>query len=440
MTIRASSSSIAIIASLVSAPVMAQSANDFQLPPAPAPSNTPAVEGPVDDSGIIPVGPRTTPTPAPTPSPSPAPTATLPSVLTPTPTPTGSPSSGAPSPRATSQPVVQPTGSTARPAASRSPAAPISSRTPTGTRTPNTQRTPQPLPERTLVPLEESDAAPNEAGAIPAAPDSEAATNAPSGAASAPAADTAEVAADTSAASAMPDWLLWVLGAAAALLALFFGYGWWRRRADAAPAELMAAPIKPATEEPKEAATEAAETIAQSDTAPVAAPVAAAQPDLDLKLEVEKLSRSMMMITLKCRVTLANRADKAARDVTVSADLVSANRGLPMDAQVATPTAFLPEIGEAQRIGPHKTQSFPATITLPVQQLAAFNHGNKPMFVPLVRVRMDTKDAEPEFHTFVVGIAADPTLTASTKLHPVPLDGIPGGYENVRSRRIDNPA
>ncbi|MEO9463557.1 MAG: hypothetical protein ABJ242_12585 [Marinomonas sp.] len=437
MTMRASSSSIAIIASLVSAPAIAQSANDFQLPPAPAPTNTPAVEGPVDDSGIIPVGPRTTP--APTPTPSPAPAATLPSVLTPTPTPTGSPSSGAPSPpRATSQPVVQPTGSSARPATGRSPAAPTSSRTP------NTQRTPQPLPERTLVPLEESDAAPNEAGAIPAAPDSEAATNAPSGAASAPTAEAADTATDTASSSAMPDWLLWVLGAAAALLALFLGYGWWRRRADAAPAELMAAPIKPATEGPEEEATETAETIAQSDTAPVAAPVtapiAAAQPELNLKLEIEKLSRSMMMITLKCRVTLANRADKAARDVTVSADLVSANRGLPMDAQVATPTAFLPEIGEAQRIGPHKTQSFPATITLPVQQLAAFNHGNKPMFVPLVRVRMDTKDAEPEFHTFVVGIAADPTLTASTKLHPVPLDGIPGGYENVRSRRIDNPA
>ncbi len=391
---------------------MAQSANDFQLPPAPTPTNTPTVEGPADDSGIIPVGPRATPTraaPDAAPTPAPAPTATLPSVLTPTPTPTGSPAR-APSPQSTSQPVVQQTRPTSRP----TPAAPTA------------RRTPQPLPARTLAPLEEEAAQPNNTPVVdPSAPEAAPTTIAPE---SQTAAQTAPItdATQTATASAMPDWLIWALGAAAALLALLLGLAWWRRKADVAPAEVMAAPAKTAIAEPEE-------------LAPETAAIAGAPADLKLKLEIEQLSRSMMMITLKCRVTLANRSDKAARGVTIAADLVSANRGLPVEAQVATATAFLPEIGEAGRIGPHKTQSFPSTITLPVQQLAAFKHGNKPMFVPLVRVRMDTKDAEPEFHTFVVGIAADPSLTASTKLHPVPLDGIPGSYENARARRIDNP-
>ncbi|MEP4785374.1 MAG: hypothetical protein ABJX46_11655, partial [Erythrobacter sp.] len=187
------------------------------------------------------------------------------------------------------------------------------------------------------------------------------------------------------------------------------------------------------------------ETVAKTPTeapplakAPEETLSAATLPNLDLKLEIEQLSRSMMMMSLKCRVTLANRSDKAARDVTVSADLVSANRALPMEAQTAGETAFLPEIGSDERIGPHKTFSAPATLTLPLQQLSIFKQGDKPLCVPLVRVRMDAKGAEPLYRTFIVGIAADPSLTASTKLHPVPLDGIPGSFPNVRHRALDD--
>ncbi len=413
---------ISLCLALSASPLAAQqSAQDFQLQPAPTPSATPQVEGPIDDSGVVPVGPRVltpTPTPAPTPTPTPAP-APAPSAPSSQPTQPGT----APS-REVVQPVPSSQGSL-REAAS-----------------PATRRTAQPLPtsrrenERMvesessvassddIAPSSEADEGQSESETL-ALPSADAVSPVP--------AEPVLPTGDSEASTSLPDsWPWWLAGLAAAILALFFGWMFRRRKegqvANAGLAEAPA-PKGPGHSTPEEAIeVETATPIAATNT-----------PNIELKLEIEQLSRSMMTMTLRCRVTLANRSDRAARDIAICADLVSANRQLPMDAQVAGATAFLPEIGSAERIGPHKTQSVSGTLTLPIQQLAAFKHSNRPMFVPLVRVRMDCAGSEPQFCTFVVGIAADPSLKSSSKLHPVPLDGIPGSYPNVRSRPIAIP-
>lgn len=444
--------STALAAATAAAPLTAQSsAQDFQLPSSATPAPTPSAEGPVDDSGPVPVAPRPASTPTPAPAPSPTPT----SVLRPTPTPTQAPTLAPTSAPTASRPVVQP----------------IPTSTGRAQPAPQTRRVPQPSQTRAPIDRENLPSAPairpeqepqtdDQTGESAATTEIEsetgAATNAPAETTSSPPTEQDAGSADTTATTrTMPQWLI---GAGAALLALFAGSFFWRRRkfAQSEGAELLAAPLAkaPSAEseiEPAEPAetTETAETVSKTPApapplakAPQAAEYtldAAAIPNLDLKLEIEQLSRSMMMMSLKCRVTLSNRSDKAARDVTVSADLVSANRALPMEAQTAGETAFLPEIGSNERIGPHKTFSAPTTLMLPIQQLSVFKQGDKPLCVPLVRVRMDAKGAEPLYRTFVIGIAADPSLTASTKLHPVPLDGIPGSFPNVRSRPLDNP-
>ncbi|MDA0818840.1 MAG: hypothetical protein O3C52_03480 [Proteobacteria bacterium] len=66
------------------------------------------------------------------------------------------------------------------------------------------------------------------------------------------------------------------------------------------------------------------------------------------------MMRSVMMLTLKFHVELANRQDRALRDVRVQADLISAMRGLPMDQQMASAQSSLAELGQTDRIGPHQ--------------------------------------------------------------------------------------
>jgi len=406
-TSKHSQTALALILAFSAASAHAQqSVQDFQLPPAPTPTATPQVEGPVDDSGIIPVGPRVVPDATPT-------------ANTANPTPTPSPAQTQPtrsqSENAVPRPIVQPSpassgrGRDAQPSTQRR--APQAAPTSRGT---------QPTPDQ---PAAVSETASDEQAADATA---DASTQANVAAPSAPIAQSSEPALSTAkAAEGLPaSWPWWIAGLALAFLALLAG--WFFRQRSAAPvksAGLAQNPVATATggkaENPQSAA--------------------ASQPDLALQLEIEQLSRSIMAMTLKCRVTLSNRSDRAARDIAICADLVCANRQLPMDAQIANEASFLPKVGNADRLGPHKTQSLAATLTIPIQQVAAFKHDNRPMFVPLVRIRMDCKDHEPIFRTFVVGIGADPTLQSSSKLHPIPLDGIPGSYQGVRSRPIANP-
>lgn len=77
-------SALSVLALLAAAPAVAQqSARDFQLPPAPTPTQESRVQGPVDTEGAVPIRPRaieTAPaaTPAPAPAASSAPTIVLP--------------------------------------------------------------------------------------------------------------------------------------------------------------------------------------------------------------------------------------------------------------------------------------------------------------------------------------------------------------------------
>lgn len=85
-------SALSILALLCSAPLAAQAVRDFQLPPAPAPTAEPRVQGPVDTDAPVPVRPRAIatdqPPTAPASTPPPAPVSTA------QPTPTASTQAG----------------------------------------------------------------------------------------------------------------------------------------------------------------------------------------------------------------------------------------------------------------------------------------------------------------------------------------------------------
>ncbi|MFA6219389.1 MAG: hypothetical protein WC692_06385 [Erythrobacter sp.] len=80
MTLRIPLPLLALVLALP-APLLAQAAQDFSLPPNPAPSSTPRVQGPVDEeSGPVPARPRAirTATPTPAPASTPTPSVTIP--------------------------------------------------------------------------------------------------------------------------------------------------------------------------------------------------------------------------------------------------------------------------------------------------------------------------------------------------------------------------
>lgn len=214
----------------------------------------------------------------------------------------------------------------------------------------------------------------------------------------------------------VPPWWLWAAGLIAALLAGLLG-GWWlakRRNNRSAPI------IEP--------------PIVSSDESDNAGPAAIGAEQLRITLEPEQLLRSVMMLTLNYRLVIANRSDRPVRDISISADLISARRAEPVERQLATASVQLPHNAKLDRIGPHQTATVTGQLQLQLSEIEVFQQGQLPLCVPLARFRIDGTGIEPQLRTFLVGLGSN---AIGGKVHPLPLTGPPGSYEGVRARPLE---
>ena len=333
-----------LAALLLAAPtaLSAQSTRDFQLPPAPTPTASPQVQGPVDSEGsTVPARPRVIPTARPTPTPVPTATANPAATVQPLPTPTPTPSASVPA--ATTPRTATPT------------AAPTSR--------------PTTVPVQPPVSLPESDAVLPDTGLEQASPQRDL---------PAPAADAAPQAQAEAGASKQPEWL-WPAVGGGILALLGLGYLVSRRRKKAEP---------PQIERP---------VVAASGAGAVGA------ADLQLRAEAIKLTRSVMNATLHYRVTLLNRSGNALSNVALGADVVSAHGGVPVEQQVASSSQLLEKRHTFDRIAPGQSVRYEGTVMIPLSQARIIRQGNAALFVPLLRVRIDGAGEEVLVKTFVIG-------------------------------------
>jgi len=370
----------AIAAGTLSAPSMAQDpVRDFNLPPGETPTPTPVpIQGPVDDTGPVPIRPRPIETDAPVPQPLPSPAAPQTQTPSEVPTPTRTPGTGAvvePLSRQTEAPAPRqsPTPSTASPPASTSLLDDVFG-------------TPTPAPSSaSSSPPFDSVPSPN--------------ITASQGIGSAEASETSS-----------NSWV-WIAGGLATFLALLAGVFFFLRR--------KASTVEPPTIEPP--------IVNKS----VPQPVAADKGRFALEMKIVSIVRSVMMVTVKAQVTVANRSDRALRDLAISGDLISANKSTTMDQQIAREGMALAPLITLERIGPNKTQVAEITLQMSTGQIDGFHQGNVPMFVPLARIIAECDSADPQMKTFVLGVEAP-----GSKLHPLPLNGMPGEYQGVGSRPV----
>ncbi|QZD96065.1 hypothetical protein [Qipengyuania gelatinilytica] len=333
-----------LAALLLAAPtaLSAQSTRDFQLPPAPTPTASPQVQGPVDSEGsTVPARPRVIPTATPTPTPVPTATANPAATVQPLPTPTPTPSASVP--------------------------AATTPRTATPTAAPTSRPTTVPVQPPASMP--ESDAVLPDTGLEQAPPQRDL---------PAQAADAAPQAQAETGASEQPEWL-WPAVGGGILALLGLGYLVSRRRKNAEP---------PQIERP---------VVAASGAGTVGA------ADLQLRAEAIKLTRSVMNATLHYRVTLLNRSGNALSNVALGADVVSAHGGVPVEQQVASSSQLLEKRHTFDRIAPGQSVRYEGTVMIPLSQARIIRQGNAALFVPLLRVRIDGADEEVLVKTFVIG-------------------------------------
>lgn len=241
----------------------------------------------------------------------------------------------------------------------------------------------------------------------------------------------------------------------AALLAALAGLGWWlwqRRQVAPATSEISArkltagvsAAIPPASDNLTAARTDAAKSPERTSTdrpttpavatGPKADPVAEAAPasKIALQLDVVAASRSIMAFTLEYRLDIANRSDRALRDLSVTARLLCARSGGHDQPASDDPLQLI------QRIGPHQSRNVSGQVQLPLSAISPLRQGSTPLFIPLLQVTLQASGFPPKTHSYVIG---SPSASSATRLHPIPLDTLPGGIPGLRAQEIkDAPA
>ncbi|MCZ8137288.1 MAG: hypothetical protein O9266_13375 [Porphyrobacter sp.] len=330
--------------------------------------------------------------PQPTPTPTPAPAGPADEVAG-----VAIPPRSVEQPRIAPAPVLEPEASPSprptplRPAPARPAASPAATPAPTATSS-------APAPANTQVPVPVPLPAP-EATPLPGAtPGFEAFT---------PSAEPAPGAPPSEAlGNAVLDWR-W-LAAGALLLATLLG-GWllWRRRK---PKVLrLAAPVVAKDEE---------------DAEPVL-------PRIDISVEIPGASRSVMTFTLRYRINLANRTDRAVNDLAVAVQVTTARQG----QSNAAPLAAAQNVTRVERIGPHQSRSVTGEVQLPFAGIAPVMQGRTMLFIPLLHVTLEGEGQQALARSFVIGT---PGATEG-RVQPLRMDMLPGSAPDLRARAIEAP-
>lgn len=361
-------------------------AQSFSLPE-PTATPTPAPQGPVDVKAGVPIAPRSIPAPS--------------SQQAPPATPEPKPSDAETRPRInpldiTLEPGPQPGDANETPQAQTN-APPPRQIAPDNRVSPPTQ------------PTENSDpVAREEALLLPEA----APLNAPSTGSATP-----DPQAETS--SQDTGYWLWAL-IALALAALAGGFALIRSRnrpANEPAAKPAAVPVHTPAPEPRPS----------EEKQPI--PVPFEQPRIDWQIDIAGATRSLMMITLDCRITIHNRSERALRNLGVTGALVCAQRSATSPDSVADETA----LETLERIGPQQSGTITAQLQLPLQEMQPLRQGQKPLCIPLAQISVQTGGNPPRQRSFVIGL---PSAASPGRLHPIPLDTPPGSIHGLLSREV----
>ena len=195
-------------------------------------------------------------------------------------------------------------------------------------------------------------------------------------------------------------------------------------------------PVPEPEPEPEPEAEPIVETVVETPSPAVAPAIAETSPQadlppakVDLSLDIIGATRSLMMFTVDFRLEIANRSDRAVRDLAVAGKLASAQRG----GANAAPLAGGQPVGEIERIGPHQSRSISGQLQLPLAEVEPIMQGTKPLLIPLLHVTIDGKGCPAMSRSYVIG---SPSLAGTGRVHPLPLDGTPGGLSGLKAQLV----
>jgi hypothetical protein len=160
-----------------------------------------------------------------------------------------------------------------------------------------------------------------------------------------------------------------------------------------------------------------------------AGPIVPRDARLDLKLDIESASRSLMRFSIEFGLEITNRDDVAVRDISITAKLASAQAGGNGEA---IPRGGQP-VAEVERIAPGQGRRVMGRLQIPLSEVTPLNQGGKLVLIPLIHVTLEGPGLRSIHRSFVIGT---PSSTSMGRVHPLLLDGPPGGFPPLRAQLI----
>jgi LPXTG-motif cell wall-anchored protein len=234
------------------------------------------------------------------------------------------------------------------------------------------------------------------------------------------------------------DSLQWI-ALAAALLLVSAGLFVWRRRGSMTPEsdEPAEAVFEPATSEALPAPREAPPPVVQPPVAPIpAAHTSAAEPaPLEIRLEAQSLTCSLVFANLAYRLMLTNRAGHTSGPLRIAGDMIAAHASLSADDQLSPDGEAMPKLHRVEALAPGESVTVSGQLRMAMTDIAPIRQGQAALFIPLARFDIvgEAGDKAPVTRIFVVGEANE---VANGPLKPFRLDRMPGTVRGLDQRDI----
>ena len=156
-----------------------------------------------------------------------------------------------------------------------------------------------------------------------------------------------------------------------------------------------------------------------------------ARPGLELELEPQRLSLTLMNATLSYRLVLNNLGTEPLETLTISADMIAAHATLSREQQLSGPDANAMQVVSIARLEPGESRIVSGEFRLPFGQIMPIRQGNAALLFPLARFRVEGVGREPVTRTFLV---AQPPERPGAGLQPFRLDLGPRVYPKLAQR------
>ncbi|MEO7544628.1 MAG: hypothetical protein ABIT04_13545 [Novosphingobium sp.] len=167
-------------------------------------------------------------------------------------------------------------------------------------------------------------------------------------------------------------------------------------------------------------------------------PTASAEAPLELRLDADRLSLSLVYATLTYRLTVTNAGDSSAGPFRLAADLISAHASLETRHQLSLDTRETHAQHELGVLAPGESVTLAGDLRLALADILPIRSARANLFIPLARFRIEPRapGAAAITRAFAVGQSG---ATASDALRPVNLDLGPRTIRELDQRALTVP-